>query len=145
MIKEFKEFIMKGNMLDMAIGIILGVAFGAVVSSLVADVITPPIGLILGHVDFSNLYVNLSGKEYASLGEAVGAGAPVIRYGQFLNTLINFLIVSLVLFFIVKAVNAMRKQPEAAPSESTCPFCLSSVPAKATRCPHCTSQLEPPA
>lgn len=142
MIKEFKEFIMQGNMLDMAIGIVLGAAFGAIVASLVKDVLMPPIGLALGHVDFSSMFIDLSGKGYATLAEAQKAGAPTINYGIFINAVINFLVVAFVLFFVVRAVNSMRRKPEAEPDTRECPFCLSAIPVKATRCPQCTSQLD---
>lgn len=142
MLKEFREFIVKGNMIDMAVGIVLGVAFGGVISSLVEDILMPPIGLLLGKVDFSNLFLNLSGQDYASLEAAVAAGAPIIRYGVFLNTVINLIIVGFALFMVVKAVNRVRRpQAEPAPDTRDCPFCLSGIPLKATRCPHCTSEL----
>jgi large conductance mechanosensitive channel len=149
MLKEFKAFIMRGNVLDMAVGIIIGIAFGAVVTSLVADVIMPPIGLALGKVDFSSLYINISGVDYESLAAAREAGAPVIAYGAFINAVINFLIVALVVFLLVKAVNRMMamskaKKEEAAPAPAVkdCPFCASSIPIKAVRCPQCTSDLK---
>ena len=143
MLKEFREFIMKGNVLDMAVGIIIGAAFGTVVKSLVDDVIMPPIGLLLGKVDFANLYINLSGQQWESLQAAKDAGAPVIRYGAFLNQTIAFLIVALAVFLIVKAVNRLRRQEEAVEesTEKPCPFCQTDIPIAATRCPHCTSQL----
>jgi large conductance mechanosensitive channel len=142
MLKEFKEFAMRGNVLDMAIGIIVGAAFGRIVTSLVSDVVMPPIGLLLGRVDFSNLFVNLSGPAAASLAEARKAGASVIAYGAFLNTVIDFLIVAFVIFLFVKQVNRLqRPAPAAAPSTRECPYCLSAIPIKATRCAHCTSQL----
>lgn len=139
MIKEFRDFIARGNMLDMAVGIILGLAFGKIVSSLVQDIIMPPIGLLLGGVDFSNLYINLSGGSYASLAAAQQAGAATINYGVFINTLIDFLVVAFVVFLIVKAANRMRPAPPA--ETKACGFCFSEIPAAATRCPHCTSQL----
>ncbi|MFA5628660.1 MAG: large conductance mechanosensitive channel protein MscL [Dehalococcoidales bacterium] len=146
LISEFKEFIQRGNVMDMAVGVIIGIAFGAIVTSLVNDIIMPPIGLILGNVDFSNLYINLSGTEYASLSDAKEAGAAVIAYGAFINTVINFLIIALVVFFIIRVVNNLGKhrQAETANAEPTtkdCPFCFSSIAIKATRCPNCTSQL----
>jgi len=146
MLKEFKEFAMRGNVLDMAIGIILGIAFGAIVNSLVSNILMPPIGLLLGKVDFANLFINLSGKHYASLAEAKAAGAAVMSYGVFINTIINFIIVALVLFLIVRQVTKIRRKPEiapAAPTSKDCPYCYSSIPIKATRCPHCTSELKP--
>ena len=144
MLKEFKEFIAKGNVFELAVGIVIGAAFGAVVTSLVEDVVMPPVGMLLGGVDFGSLYVNLSGEEYASLAEAVEAGAPVIKYGAFLNNVISFLIVAFVVFLLVKGYNRMRAQQESAPAAPTtkdCPFCIYSIPITATRCPHCTSQL----
>ncbi|KPK75421.1 MAG: mechanosensitive ion channel protein MscL [Gemmatimonas sp. SM23_52] len=143
MLKEFKEFAMRGNVLDMAIGIIIGVAFGKIVTSLVNDVIMPPIGVLLGKVDFSNLFINLSGTPYDSLAAAKEAGAATIAYGVFLNTVLDFLIVAFVIFLIVRQVNKLKRKEEA-PAEPTtkeCPFCVSVVPIKATRCPNCTSEL----
>ena len=144
MLKEFREFVARGNMIDMAVGIIIGAAFGGVVASLVADVIMPPVGLLLGSVDFADLYINLSGQEWPSLEAANAAGAPVIRYGIFLNTLLNFLIVAFAVFLLVKAVNRMRRQEEAVEeaTEKACPFCQTSIPDAAIRCPNCTSELE---
>ncbi|RPI73593.1 MAG: large conductance mechanosensitive channel protein MscL [Desulfobacteraceae bacterium] len=143
MLKEFKTFIMRGNVIDLAVAVIIGGVFGKIVSSLVNDVLMPPIGLILGKVDFSNLYFNLSGKAYNSLAEAQAAGAPAIRYGIFLNILIDFLIVGFVIFMMVRLVNKLHKaQPAAPASTRECPYCLSMIPVKATRCGHCTSQLE---
>ena len=144
MLKEFKEFIMRGNVLDMAIGIIIGGAFGKIVTSLVNDILMPPIGVLLGGVDFTNLFINLSGKPYATLVDAKTAGAATINYGLFLNTIIDFVIVAFVIFLLVRAVNRMRREQEAPPAVPTtrdCPYCLSSIPIKATRCPNCTSQL----
>ncbi len=145
MLKEFKEFAMKGNMLDLAIGLILGAAFGAIVASLVNDVIMPPIGLLLGRVDFKELFLALNGQTYATLADAKKAAAPVIAYGSFLNTIINFLIVAFVAFLIVKQANRMKRQepaPVAAPATKDCPFCASAIPIKAVRCPNCTSDLK---
>jgi large conductance mechanosensitive channel len=141
--KEFKAFIMRGNVVDLAVGIIIGGAFGAIVTSLVNDIIMPPIGLLLGKINFSDLFINLSGSTYPSVAAAKAAGAPTINYGAFINTLINFLIVALVIFFIVKAVNRLRRPAEkpAAPDTKDCPYCLTTIPAKATRCPACTSDL----
>jgi large conductance mechanosensitive channel len=149
MFQEFKEFIAKGNVMDMAIGVILGTAFGAIVKSLVSDVIMPPIGLLLGNVDFANLYVLLEKGDptgpYASLAEAQAAGAVTINYGVFIDTIISFLIVALVVFMIVRYINQLKRKeepaPPAAPTTKECPFCLSSVAIKATRCAHCTSEL----
>ncbi len=142
MLKEFKEFAMRGNVLDMAVGIVIGVAFGRIVTSLVSDVIMPPLGLILGKVDFSNLFINLSGTAYPTLAEAKKAGAAVISYGAFLNTVLDFVIVAFVIFLLIKQVNRLQKPvPAASPSTKDCPFCASAIPIKATRCPACTSQL----
>ena len=149
MLKEFKEFAMRGNVMDMAVGIIIGAAFGGIVSSLVADVIMPPIGLLLGNVDFSNLFVVL--KEgatpgpYASVAAAKAAGAVSINIGLFINTIINFLIVAFAIFMMIRGINRLQKPatvPAAAPTTKTCPYCQSSIPLKATRCAHCTSQLQ---
>ena len=142
MLKEFKEFAMRGNVMDMAIGIIVGAAFGRIITSLVNDVLMPPIGLVLGKVDFSSLFINLSGTSYATLAEAKKAGASVIAYGAFLNTILDFVIVAFVIFLLIKQLNRLKKPaPAAAPATKDCPFCLSAIPVKATRCPHCTSQL----
>jgi large conductance mechanosensitive channel len=146
MLKEFKEFAMRGNVVDLAVGVIIGGAFGKIVSSLVNDIIMPPIGLLLGKVDFASLYINLSGKPYASLAEAKAAGAATINYGLFLNVFIDFLIVVLVMFLLIKQVNKLRRKPAEAPAVPTtkeCPFCFSIIPIKAVRCPSCTSQLKP--
>jgi large conductance mechanosensitive channel len=141
--KEFKEFAVKGNVLDMAVGIIIGAAFGKIVTSFVEDVIMPPIGLLLGKVDFANLYINLSGRTYASLEAAKADGAAVIRYGIFLNQMISFVIVAFAVFLIVKGVNHLRRDEEtvAEATEKACPYCQTDIPLAATRCPHCTSQL----
>ena len=144
MLKEFKEFAMRGNVVDLAVGVIIGAAFGTIVNSLVKDIIMPPIGLLLGGVDFSDLFINLSGGEYASLAEATAAGAATINYGVFINVVINFLIVAFVLFMVVKAMNRMKREapaPAPAPTEKECPQCATSIPLKAKRCPHCTSNL----
>ena len=145
--KEFKAFAMRGNVVDMAVGIIIGAAFGKVVSSVVSDIVMPPIGLLLGGVDFSSLYFDLSGKGYSSLEAAKAAGAATINYGLFLNALINFVIVAFAVFLLVKGMNQMkRKEPSAAPASPTtkdCPLCLSTIPIKASRCAHCTSELMP--
>jgi large conductance mechanosensitive channel len=148
MFKEFKEFAMRGNVLDMAVGIVIGTAFGTIVKSLVSDIIMPPIGLLLGKVDFTNLFAVLktgtkAAAPYTSLTEAQAAGAVTINYGMFINTIINFIIVALAIFMVIRSMNKFKK-PEAIPAEPTtkdCPYCLISVPIKATRCPHCTSEL----
>ena len=145
MLKEFKEFAMRGNVLDMAVGIIIGAAFGKIVAVFVSDVLMPPIGLLLGKVDFSNLFINLSGKPVASLAEAKAAGAATINYGLFLNTVIDFLIVAFAIFLLMKQVNRLKRQPPPAPAAPTakdCPYCFSSIAIKASRCPHCTSELK---
>jgi len=144
MLKEFKEFIMRGNVLDMAVGIIIGASFGRIVSSLVNDIIMPPIGLVLGHVDFSSKFINLSGTQYDSLADAKKAGAAVIAYGTFINTIIDFLIVAFVIFLLIKQVNRMvkPKPAPAAPPTKQCPYCMSEgIAPRATRCPHCTAEL----
>ncbi|MHB8911018.1 MAG: large conductance mechanosensitive channel protein MscL [Syntrophales bacterium] len=142
MIKEFKEFVMKGNVIDMAVGIIIGAAFGSVVASFVNDVLMPPIGLLLGKVDFSNLFINLSDKTFETLAEAKKAGAATLNYGLFLNTVINFLIVGFAVFLLVRQVNRLkRNEPVPAPTTRECRFCYTAIPIKATRCPHCTSEL----
>ncbi len=142
MLKEFKEFAMKGNVLDMAIGIIIGAAFGKIITSVVSDVIMPPIGLILGRVDFSSLFLNLSGTHYDSLAAAKAAGAATINYGVFLNNVVDFVIVAFVIFLVVRQVNRWKKPgPAAAPATKECPYCFSAIPIKATRCPNCTSEI----
>jgi len=142
MLKEFKEFAMKGNVLDLAIGIIIGTAFGAIVKSLVEDIIMPPIGLLLGNIDFTNLFLDLSGKAFPTLKAAKDAGAATINYGLFINTVINFIIVAFVIFLLIRQINRMKKEPApAAPNTKECQYCLSAIPLKATRCPNCTSQL----
>ncbi len=146
MLKEFKEFALRGNVVDMAVGIIIGGAFGTIVSSLVANVLMPPIGLAMGGVDFSNLFVVLkegsAASPYATVASAQEAGAVTLNYGLFLNAVISFLIVALALFFVIRAMNALKKPaPAAAPTTKDCPRCAMGVPLKATRCPHCTSEL----
>jgi len=144
MLKEFKEFTLRGNVIDLAVGVIIGGAFGKIVSSLVNDIIMPPIGMLLNGVNFSNLFFSLDGKNYASLADAQAAGAPTLNYGLFINNTIDFIIVALVIFLMIRAINRMKKQPVPATSEPTskdCPFCFTSIPLQATRCPHCTSQL----
>ena len=150
MLKEFKEFAMRGNVLDMAVGIIIGAAFGTIVNSLVADVIMPPIGLLLGNIDFSNLFFVLkqgtkAAAPYESLAAAKAAGAVSINYGFFINTVISFLIVAFAVFLLIRGVNQLKRQeaaPPAVPTTKECPYCLSTVPIKATRCGHCTSELK---
>jgi large conductance mechanosensitive channel len=141
MLKEFREFAMRGNVIDLAVGIIIGAAFGKIVTSLVTDIIMPPIGLILGRVDFSNLFLNISGTHYDSLDAAKKAGAATINYGLFLNTVLDFVIVAFAVFLLVKQINRFHRPAPAAPATKECPYCLSTIPIKATRCPHCTSNL----
>ena len=141
MIKEFKEFAMRGNVLDMAVGIIIGAAFGQIVTSFVADVMMPPIGRLIGHVDFSNLFVNLTGTHHDTIAAAKAAGAATLNYGLFLNTLINFLIVAFAVFLLVRQVNRLAPKPAPVPTTRDCPYCLSAVPIRATKCAHCTSEL----
>jgi len=143
MVKEFKEFALRGNVLDLAIGIIIGGAFGQIVSSFVNDILMPPIGLLLGRVDFSNLFISLSGGQYESLAAAQEAGAATINYGLFISTIIDFVIVAFAIFLMVRQVNRLQRGEEA-PAEPTtkeCPYCLSTISLQATRCPHCTSEL----
>ncbi len=146
MLKEFKEFAMRGNLVDLAIGFIVGAAFSKIVTSLVNDIVMPPIGLLLGRVNFSNLFLNISGEAYSSLAEAKAAGAPTINYGLFLNTIIDFIIVAFVMFLLVKQINRLKaqtdKKPAAAPKTKDCPYCYSSIPLKAKRCPFCTSEIK---
>lgn len=148
MLKEFKKFAMRGNVVDMAVGIIIGGAFGTIVKSLVNDVLMPPIGLLLGGVDFANFFAVLKegtqGGPYPVLADAQGAGAVTMNYGLFFNSIISFLIVAFAVFLLIKAINNMQKKEEApapAPTTKECKFCFSSIPIKATKCPHCTSQL----
>jgi len=147
MLKEFRDFAMRGNVLDLAVGFIMGAAFGKIVTSLVSDIIMPPIGLILGKVDFSSLYINLSGKDFDTLADAKKAGAATINYGLFLNNVIDFLIVAFAVFLMVKQINRLMPKPPPAPVVPTkaCSYCTTMIPAAATRCPHCTSELEQPA
>ncbi len=145
MLQEFKEFIQRGNVIDLAVGVIIGAAFGKIVSSFVNDIIMPPIGLLLGGVDFSSLFLNISGTEYDTLAAAQEAGAATINYGLFVNNLIDFLIVSFVIFLAVRAFNRMQRQEEEAPSApdtKDCPFCRMTIAITASKCPHCTSELE---
>jgi large conductance mechanosensitive channel len=141
MIKEFRDFAVKGNFLDLAVAFILGAAFAAVVTSLVKDVIMPPVGLALGHLDFSNLFIALDGKAYPSLKAAQDAGAATLNYGLFITTVISFLILAFIMFLIVRAANRLKQKPPATPGTKECPYCYSTIPIKATRCPQCTSEL----
>ena len=144
MFKEFREFAMRGNVVDMAVGIVIGGAFGKIVSSLVKDVVMPPIGKLMGGVDFTNLFINLGGQEFATLAEAQEAGAATINYGMFINTVLDFVIIAFAIFMVIRAMNKLKRKEEAAPAEPTtkeCPQCLSAIPIKAVRCAHCTAQL----
>jgi len=146
MLKEFREFALKGNVLDLAVGVIIGAAFGKITTSLVNDIIMPPLGLLLGRVDFGDLYINLSDTPYATLAEAKTAGAPVIAYGAFINTMIEFMIIAFAIFIMVRQINRLRtalgqNDPPPAPSEKTCPKCLSTIPIQAIKCRACTADL----
>lgn len=141
MLKEFKAFAMRGNVLDMAVGIIIGAAFGKIITSLVTDILMPPLGLILGKVDFSNLFLNISGKQFDSLAAAKAAGAATINYGVFLNNIIDFLIVAFAVFLLVRQVNRWSKPAPAAPTTKDCQYCATKIPINATRCPNCTSEI----
>ena len=143
MFKEFRDFAMRGNVVDLAVGIIIGAAFTGIVNSLVKDILMPPIGLLLGKVDFSGLFINLSDRAYPTVAAAKAAGAPTINYGIFINTVIDFILMALAVFLIIKQVNRLKSSPPPAPADTKeCPFCISSVPLRAVRCPHCTSSLE---
>lgn len=143
MLKDFKAFVLRGNVLDLAVGIIVGGAFGKIVSSFVADVLMPPIGLIIGKVDFTNLFVSLNGQSYPSLAEAKKAGAPTLNYGSFINSAVDFVIIAFAVYLVVRAVNRMmpKEAPTPAPAARDCPQCLMSIPAAAKRCGHCTSTV----
>ncbi|ARU60669.1 large-conductance mechanosensitive channel [Tumebacillus avium] len=150
MIKEFREFATKGNIFDLAIGVVIGAAFGKIVTSFTNDILMPPIGLLLGQVDFSNLYINLSSTSYASLAEAQKAGAPTINYGLFINNVLDFLIIAFTIFLVIRQLNKLKRKKDtpavaaADPTTKDCPYCLETIPLKATRCGHCTSLLEDP-
>lgn len=147
MFKEFKEFAVRGNVIDMAVGIIIGAAFGKIVDSLVKDLVMPPVGALTGGIDFSNHFISLSGKSYATLAEAKAAGASTLNYGLFLNTVLSFLIVALCVFFLVKQINRLKRKEDTssiAPTQKSCPYCFTSISIKATRCSSCTSQLSVP-
>jgi large conductance mechanosensitive channel len=144
MLKEFREFAMRGNVVDMAVGIIIGAAFGKIVSSLVKDVIMPPIGKLMGNVDFSDLFINLGSGDYASLKAAQEAGAATINYGVFINTVLDFVIVAFAIFMLIRAMNKLKRDEEPAPvTTKDCPECLSKIPLAAKRCAHCTSEVQP--
>ena len=142
MMEEFKKFIMRGNVMDLAVGVIIGGAFGKIVSSFVSDVLMPPLGLLMGNVDFSNLFINLGKVPVKTLAEAKAANVPVIAYGQFINACIDFLILAFAVFLMIQQINKMMPKEEAAPEPRKCPYCKSEIDAEATRCPHCTSELE---
>jgi large conductance mechanosensitive channel len=142
MYNEFKAFIMRGNVIDLAIGVVIGAAFGKIVASFVEDVLMPPIGLALGKVDFSNLFINLSGKDYPSVAAAKQAGAATLNYGIFFNNILNFLIIAFVIFLLIKQINRMQQPAPATASTKECPHCLSTIPLNATKCAHCTSDLK---
>ena len=144
MLKEFKDFAMRGNVMDMAVGIILGAAFGKIVSSFVNDVLMPPIGLLLGNTNFANFFISLTGKHYPTLAAAKEAGAATLNYGLFINAILDFLIVALAIFLVVRQMNRLTRKKEApapAPTTRDCPHCLSAIPLKATKCAHCTADL----
>jgi large conductance mechanosensitive channel len=146
MLKEFREFAMRGNVIDLAIGVIIGGAFGKIVTSLVNDIIMPPIGLLLKGINFSDLFISLNGQSYASLADAQNAGAPTVNYGVFINNVIDFIIVAFVIFILIRQINRLQRQPEPEPAEPTskdCPYCFTTIPIKAQRCPNCTSALSP--
>jgi large conductance mechanosensitive channel len=144
MFKEFREFAARGNVIDLAVGVIIGAAFGKIVTSVVDDLVMPPIGMLLGRVDFKDLFVALNGGSYASLEAAKAAGAPVVAYGNFMNTVIQFLVIAFVIFMMIRQINRLKTQP-APPSEESrdCPFCLARIPRKATKCAQCTSTVQP--
>jgi large conductance mechanosensitive channel len=142
MFKEFRDFAMRGNVIDLAVGVIIGAAFGKIVSSLVSDVLMPPLGLVLGNIDFSNFFVSLSGAHFDSLAQAKAAGAATLNYGLFINNIIDFAIVAFAMFIVVRQVNRFAAKPAAAPTTKDCPYCVTPIPLKATRCPHCTSDLK---
>jgi large conductance mechanosensitive channel len=144
MLKEFREFAMRGNVIDLAIGVIIGSAFGKIVTSLVNDIIMPPIGLLLNGINFSDLFISLNGQSYASLADAQNAGAPTVNYGVFINNVIDFIIVAFVIFILIRQINRLQRQPEPAePTSKDCPYCFTTIPIKAQRCPNCTSELSP--
>ena len=147
MLKDFRDFVLRGNVLDLAVAVVIGAAFGKVVTSLVDDMLMPPLGLLLGHVDFRELFVDLSGQHHATLAEAQAAAAPALRYGVFVNTIVSFLIVAFAIFLLVRAVKHLLPPPPAPPAAETrdCPFCLSPIPLRASRCRHCTSEVGPAA
>ena len=140
--EDFKKFAMRGNVMDMAVGVIIGGAFGKIVTSVVNDIVMPPVGMLMGNVDFSNLFISLNGKEYATLEAAKKAGAPVFAYGSFMNTVIDFLILAFIIFMMIRQINKLTPEPAPKPEPRVCPYCKSEIADDATRCPHCTSHLE---
>jgi len=145
MLKEFKAFALRGNVIDLAVGVIIGGAFGKIISSFVSDLLMPPLGLLLGKVDFANLYLSLNGQKYASLADAQTAGAPTLNYGLFISNVIDFIIVAFVIFLLIRAINRLSRKEEKPADVTTreCPFCLTNISKKATRCPNCTSEVTP--
>lgn len=143
MLKEYRTFVLRGNVLDLAVALVIGAAFGKIVTSVVSDVLMPPIGLLLGRIDFSNLFINLSGQAYPTVAAAKAAGAPTLNYGLFLNTVVDFLVVAFAVFLVLREVNRLKAEPAAAPATRECPFCISSISLGARRCPHCTSEVSP--
>ena len=142
MLKDFKEFAMRGNVVDLAVGVIIGAAFGKIITSFVNDVMMPPLGVLIGNVDFTNLFVDLTGRGFSSLAEAKAAGAATINYGLFINTLLDFVLVSFAVFLMIRQINRLKAKPaEVAVTTKECPFCISLIPLQAKRCPNCTSQL----
>ena len=141
--KEFKDFIMRGNVLDLAVAVIIGAAFGKVIASFVGDLLMPPIGLLLGKADFSNLFINLTGQPFPTVAAAKAAGAPTLNYGAFLQAIVDFLIVAFAIFMLIRQVNRLSRPAAPAVTTRPCPLCLSSIPLKATRCAHCTSEVTP--
>lgn len=142
MMKEFREFAMKGSVVDLAVGVIIGAAFGKIVTAFVNEILMPPLGLLLGKIDFNNLFINLSGVHYQTLKAAREAGAPVIGYGAFLNTILDFVLVAFAIFIVIKQINRMRREPPPAPPDTQdCPFCATAIPVKAVKCPHCTADI----
>lgn len=142
MLKEFKKFAMKGNVMDLAIGVVIGGAFGKIVTSLVNDIIMPLVGMLVGKVDFSNLFISLNGERYTSLAEAKAAGAATLNYGIFINNIIDFLIISFSIFLVIRQANRFKKPEDTSITTKKCPYCITEIPLEATRCPHCTSKIE---
>jgi large conductance mechanosensitive channel len=143
MLKEFKEFIMRGSVVELAVGVVIGAAFGRIVASFVSDLLMPPIGMLLGKADFSNLFISLTGQPFPTVGAAKAAGAPILNYGAFIQTVVDFLIVAFAIFLLIKQVNRMFPPVAAPVSTRPCPLCLSAIPLRATRCAHCTAEVKP--